>query len=148
MLGAACAAAYLVVGRGLREALPLVPYLAAVNGVAGSLLLAAALATGATMLGLPATAYVAIAVAAVISSVLGHTLINASARRVPVHLVSLAILGEPVIASTLTWLAFGERPPPHTALGGAILLVGILVGFVKLRPPPAVVAATEEEIAP
>ena len=82
-------------------------------------------------------AYLAIALAGLVPSVLGHTLLNWSVRRVRVHLVSLAILGEPVGASLITWVAFGERPPVHAVLGGAVILGGIGLGFVRRGPRPA-----------
>jgi drug/metabolite transporter (DMT)-like permease len=42
-------------------------------------------------------------------------------------LVTLAILFEPVGASTLGWVIFGERPGPLLLLGGAIVLVGVAI---------------------
>ena len=43
------------------------------------------------------------------------------------------VLGEPIGSSLITWVAFGEQPPIHAVFGGAIVLVGIGVGFVKRR---------------
>jgi drug/metabolite transporter (DMT)-like permease len=54
-------------------------------------------------------------------------------RTTPTHLVALAILGEPIGSSIITWLWFGEKPPSHAVVGGAIVLVGIAVGFVRVR---------------
>jgi drug/metabolite transporter (DMT)-like permease len=133
LAGAATAAGYLVVGRSLRAALPLTPYLAAVNLVAGASLAVAALVAGATVTGFSSGVYLAIAAAAVVPSIIGHTLLNYSVRRIPAHLVTLAILGEPVGASALAWIFFEERPPLHAAAGGAIILFGIAVGFVRRR---------------
>ncbi len=131
--GAATAAGYLIVGRHVRVAIPLTPYLAAVNVVAGLALLGAALATGARFGGFGWNVYAAIVACAVVPSLIGHTLLNWSVRRFPAHLVTLAILGEPIGASLLTWGFFGEQPPTHAVLGGAIILAGIGVGFVKRR---------------
>jgi drug/metabolite transporter (DMT)-like permease len=133
LAGAVTAAVYYVVGRRLRDALPLLPYLAAVNGVAGLALALAALVVGAPLRGFDGHVYLALVLAAAVPSVLGHTLLNWGVRRVPVHLVSLGILGEPVLSSLLTWLAFDERPPVHAALGGAIILAGIAAGFRRGR---------------
>jgi drug/metabolite transporter (DMT)-like permease len=136
LAGAATAAAYLVVGRRLRASLPLLPYLALVNTVAGAALVVAALAMGAPFVGLPWWSYAAIAVSAAVPSLLGHTLINRAVRRAPTHLVALAILGEPVGASLMTWALFAETPPLHAALGGAVVIAGIAVGFAAIRPSP------------
>lgn len=129
--GAAFAAGYLVAGRSVRAALPLTPYLALVNLVAGSVLVAVALVAGAPLGGFGAHVYVAVTANAILGSVVGHTLLNWSVRRFPAHLVTLAILGEPVGASLLTWGFFGEQPPLHAAAGGAIILAGIAVGFAR-----------------
>ncbi len=131
VLGAAAAAGYLVVGRGLRATLPLLPYLALIHLVAGLGLLAAALVAGAPMVGFATPVYLAIVANAVICSAIGHSLLNWSVRRTPAHLVTLFILGEPVGASLLTWGWFAEQPPLHAALGGAIILVGIAIGFAR-----------------
>lgn len=131
LVGAASSAAYLVVGRRLRTAIPLVPYLGTVNAIAGVALLVAAVASGAPITGLPAHAYVACAGAALIASLIGHSLLNAAVRTTPTHLVALAGLGEPIGASLITWIAFGEQPPGHAALGGAVILAGIAIGFVR-----------------
>lgn len=133
LAGAATAAGYLLVGRRLRVALPLTPYLAMVNVVAACGLLAAALLAGVPFAGFDDHVYLALVLAAVVPSLLGHTLLNWSVRRTPTHLVTLAILGEPVGASLLTWAFFDEVPPAHAILGGAVILAGIFVGFRAKR---------------
>lgn len=133
LVGAASAAAYLVVGRRLRESVPLFPYLGAVNGIAAVGLLVAAVATGAELAALPGHAYLACAGAALVASFIGHSLLNAAVRLTPTHLVALAILGEPIGSSLITWIAFAEQPPIHAVFGGAIVIAGIAVGFVRKR---------------
>jgi drug/metabolite transporter (DMT)-like permease len=133
MLGAASAAAYLVLGRRLRAAVPLLPYLGVVNAIAAIALAIAAAGGGAHLAALPAHAYLACAGAALVASFVGHSLLNAAVRSTPTHLVALAILGEPIGSSLITWLAFGEQPPIHAVLGGAIVLAGIAVGFARRR---------------
>ena len=133
LIGAATAAGYLVVGRRLRDSVPLFPYLGAVNGIAAVGLVIAALATGTHVAALPGHAFVASAGAALVASFIGHSLLNAAVRITPTHLVALAILGEPISSSLITWGAFGEQPPAHAAIGGAIVIVGIALGFVRKR---------------
>ncbi len=133
LLGAASGAAYLVVGRRMRSSVPLFPYLGAVNAIAAVALVGAALATGAPLLSLPTHSYIASAGAALAASFVGHSLLNAAVRTTPAHVVALAVLGEPIGASLITWIAFGEQPPAHAVLGGAIVLVGIAAGFVRRR---------------
>ena len=131
LLGAASGAAYLVVGRRLRASVPLLPYLGCVNAIAALALLVAALAGGTHLAALPAHSYAACAGAALIASFIGHSLLNAAVRTTPTHLVALAVLGEPIGSSLITWVAFHEQPPIHAGLGGAIVLAGIAVGFAR-----------------
>jgi drug/metabolite transporter (DMT)-like permease len=135
LVGAAAAAGYLVVGRRLRASVPLLPYLGVVNGVAAVALVGAALVGGAHLAALPGHSYLACAGAALIASLVGHSLLNAAVRITPTHLVALAVLGEPIGASLITWGWFGERPPLHAVLGGAVVLAGIAVGFVRRDDP-------------
>lgn len=133
LVGAASAAGYLVVGRRLRESVPLLPYLGTVNAIAAAGLAIAAYATGAELHALDGRAYLACASAAFVASFIGHSLLNAAVRVTPTHLVALAILGEPIGSSLITWAVFGEKIPAHAALGGAVVLVGIAFGFVRRR---------------
>lgn len=133
LVGAATAAAYLVVGRRLRAVVPLIPYLGVVNAIAAVALAIAALATGVDFTALPSHAWIACAGAALVASVLGHSLLNAAVRTTPTHLVALAVLGEPIGSSLIAWAAFGEQPPSYAVLGGAIVIVGIALGFVRRR---------------
>jgi drug/metabolite transporter (DMT)-like permease len=133
LVGAASAAGYLVMGRRLRSHVPLMPYLGAVNGIAALSLVAATFATGASIVALPVHSYLACAGAALIASFVGHSLLNAAVRVTPTHLVALAVLGEPIGSSLITWAAFGEQPPGHAVLGGAVVIAGIAVGFVRKR---------------
>lgn len=102
LIGAASAAAYLVVGRHLRTAAPLLPHLGAVNAIAAAALVTAALALGAPLAALPPHSYVACAGSAVVASFIGNSLLNAAVRTTPTHLVALAVLGEPVGSSLIT----------------------------------------------
>lgn len=133
LVGAATAAGYLVAGRRLRDAVPLVPYLAVVNAIAAVALAIVAVAMGVNLAALPSHAYLACAGSAIVASLVGHSLLNAAVRVTPTHLVALAVLGEPIGSSLIAWAAFGEQPPVHAALGGAIVLAGIAVGFVRAR---------------
>lgn len=129
LAGAVAVPAYLLVGRALREEVPLLPYLAFVNLVAGIALLICGAALGVSLDGLGQEELLAMIALGLVCSVLGHTLLNYCVRLVPVHLVSLGILVEPVVASLSTWGVFGEVPSLHAALGGLTIIAGIYIGF-------------------
>ncbi len=131
LIGAASGAGYLVVGRRLRASVPLLPYLGMVNAIAAIALVGVALVVGIDFAALPSRVLLASAGGAIVASFVGHSLLNAAVRTTPTHLVTLAVLGEPIGASLLTWVAFGEQPTIHAAIGGAIVLAGIGLGFAR-----------------
>jgi drug/metabolite transporter (DMT)-like permease len=146
LVGAMSAAGYLILGRKLRH-LPMTPYLGIVNLIAATGLLIGCAASASSPLPPSATAALAVTLAGVVTSAGGHTLLNAVVRILPTHLVALASLGETVGSSLLTWAAFGEVPSWHGALGGAIVIVGIGLGFVTRRsaPPPSPASYTRTQ---
>ncbi len=136
--GAITVPIYLLIGRFLRERVPLLAYLSFVNLVAGACLLVVGLGIGEiSWSGFSQGDYLALIGLGLVPSVIGHTSLNYCVRFVPVHLVSLGILVEPVAAALSTWLVFAEVPPVHAAVGGAIIVVGIYAGFGRQAPAPA-----------
>ena len=136
LAGAVTAAGYFIVGRRLRDAVPLGAYLAVVNAIAAILLVATAAVADTPLRGFGAEEYTAMGLCALIPSLIGHSLLNWTVRRVRVHLVALAILGEPIGASALSWLFFQEVPPSHAVLGGGVILAGIAIGFTRFGNQP------------
>jgi len=80
LIGAATITAHLVVGRKLRGSVPLLPYLGVVNAIAAVLLLSAVAVTGTSLVGLRVEAYAGAAGAAIVASLIGHSLINAAVQ--------------------------------------------------------------------
>jgi drug/metabolite transporter (DMT)-like permease len=136
LIGAVSAAGYLVIGRTLRTTVPMTPYLGVVNLIAAATLLLVCAATKTAVLPLPAHSLIAIALAGIVTSAGGHTLLNWVVRILPTHLVALAALGETVGASLISWAAFAEVPPWHGIIGGAIVIAGIAAGFVVVSTAP------------
>ena len=62
---------------------------------------------------------------------IGHTGQNWALRYLPAYVVNVSLLGEPVGATLIAWLlpGIGETPPPSVLLGGALILVGIIMGM-------------------
>ena len=77
---------------------------------------------------------------ALIPGMFGHTLYNWALRYLRATLVSVTHLAEPIGASILVLVLFGQQPPAGTVLGGAVTLAGILLvarSEGALRAPPA-----------
>lgn len=125
--GAVAVAGYLLVGRRVRGRIPTLPYVTIVYAVAAVVLLAAATASGAPMLGLSAESYFWMAMAALIPQAVGHSLLNWALGYWPAVNVTLAVRAEPVLATLLAVPVLGEVPPWTALPGGALLLLGVYV---------------------
>jgi drug/metabolite transporter (DMT)-like permease len=64
----------------------------------------------------------------IIPTIFGHTVFNWAIKHVRAFIVSISFLAEPVIASILAFLFFGEIPGATTLIGGVMILSGIYIG--------------------
>jgi len=96
LLGAVCAAAYLVVGRRLRARLGLVAYVTPVYGVAAAVLLAWAGLRGEAFRPYAAADWAIFAALAAGPMLVGHTGFNYALRYLPAYSVNVGVLAEPV----------------------------------------------------
>ena len=143
--GAAAVAGYLLIGRAARQRLPVSVYAATVYAVAAVALLAACLATGAS-LGIGEDAYdtgtwLAIAALVVGPQLLGHTVFNSLLSTVSATVVAVAVLAEPVGAGALAYLVLGETPHWLFAVGAPLVFAGVWLASTRPRkgakaPPP------------
>ena len=125
--GAMSASGYLLVGRALRARISLTAYIWLAYSTAAVLLLAAAMATGVSLMSLPAPAWMFMVALALGPQLIGHTTFNWALRRLTATFVAVAILGEPVGAAILAWLFFEEGFTPLQLIGFVLLLAGIFV---------------------
>jgi drug/metabolite transporter (DMT)-like permease len=133
LVGAVTMAAYHVVGRGLRGALPLDAYVLGVWSTAAATLAVLVALLGVPFAGFPASTWLAFLGLAVVPTLGGHGLVNKSLRSLPAPTVGLFLLGEPVGASILAWVLFGEVPGRWTVAGGVIVLAALALVIVRRR---------------
>jgi len=125
VIGAACAAAYLLLGRNLRRKLSLLSYVTICYGSAAVILWLVVL-----FLNLPVTGYSDQTVAAfwgmaVISQILGHSSYNWSLKWFTTSLVAISLLGEPIGSTLLAYIIFDERLTWMKFIGGLFILSAI-----------------------
>jgi drug/metabolite transporter (DMT)-like permease len=133
LAGAWMAAGYMLVGRKLRTKMNLIPYIFVVYGVAAILLIIFMLGMGASPLGLPPIAYLWMILLALIPQLLGHSIFNWSLKYIPVSLVSVTLLGEPVGSTVLAYFILQESPGWFKIIGAVLILAGIWLA-ARVRP--------------
>lgn len=127
LVGAVCAAGYVLAGRSLRQRIPLVPYVIVVYSVCAVVLLALTVADGAALADYPAREWLLFLGMAVGPGLFGHTVLNWALAHVESSVVSVSLLGEPIGSALLALFLLGEVPSAITVVGGAVVLFGITV---------------------
>ena len=133
LLAAISMGVYLIIGRQLRSRINILPYLTAIYTGAAVLLLLAALFSGYSLFNYSGTTYAMFLLLALIPQLIGHSSLNLAVRLMPVTLVSVGILGEPVLAIVLGYMILGEGITTIEILGSLLALGGI---FIVLRYRP------------
>ena len=127
VIGAICAAVYLLIGRNLRRKLSLLSYVTICYGSAAAILWLVVL-----LLNLPVTGYSHQTVAAfwamaVISQILGHSSYNWSLKWFTTSLVAVSLLGEPIGSTLLAYIIFNEGLTWMKLIGGLFILSAIYI---------------------
>ena len=125
--GALAMAGYLLLAREAQRVLAYLPYVAVAYGTAAAVLWAAVLISGTQWHSFPPQTWAVLATMAVVSQLVGHGGYNWSLRHLQAAFVSIALTGEPVLASLLAWWLLDEPIGARTALGGVLVLSGIVV---------------------
>jgi drug/metabolite transporter (DMT)-like permease len=133
VLGALAVVGYFIVGRKARSRLSLLGYVTPLYGVCSALLLLWAIATGAPLYPYSATVWTYFAALAIVPTIFGHTVFNWAIKHVRPSAISLAFLGEPVVASVLAYIFFSQAPPSSTFIGGALVLAGVYLATYSGR---------------
>lgn len=132
--GAAAGAGYLVIGKRLRQEVPLDRYLALVYAGAALVLVAAVAAAGVDPLPRTAISWLPLLAMAIGPTLTGHSLLNWALAHLEAYKVNLAVLLEPVLATAWGWLLLAESPPLHVLPGGALVIAALAIEYAPSRP--------------
>ena len=127
LAGAWAIAGYLLIGRQLRAKMTLIPYIFLVYGMAAIVMLVILLISGETLLGYSPTTYLWLLLIAIFPQLIGHSTYNWALRYLPVALVAVTTLGEPIGSSILAFIILKEIPTTLQIVGGILILAGIYV---------------------
>ena len=127
LLGAVFLAVYTLLGSRLRKSFSTISYTFLAYAGASAVLLCACLVTSVPLTGWSADDYFYSFLMTVFCTYLGHTIFNWGLRYLPAPFISTCRLGEPVVATILAVVVFGEVPGPHQIIGGVIVLAGLYI---------------------
>jgi drug/metabolite transporter (DMT)-like permease len=134
LLGALAASFYFLLGReAQRRGLSLLEYVRVAYTTAFLILFPLPYLFGGGHGGYPGAVYLYILLMALLPQLVGHTSFNWATRHISPVLVTLAVLFEPVGASLLAFLLFGEVPGLQVILGALALLLGVALAVLGGR---------------
>jgi len=131
LLGALAVVGYFIIGRVSSARISLLGYVTPLYAVCSLFLLLWTVATRSPLYPYSAGVWAYFLALAVVPTILGHTVFNWAVKHVKPTTISVAFLGEPVVASILAFLFFDQKPPLATFIGGALVLAGIYLTTSK-----------------
>src|SRR5690606_26107787 len=131
LVGAVASAGYFTVGRSLRGQLDLGGYLSAVHLTAAACLGLVVWSLSVPLFPGESTSadFGAVVYLGLVPGVVGHGLLNWAVRHLPVHLISMVVLLEPVGATTLAAVILDRPVGGWEVVGAAVLLFGVALGI-------------------
>jgi drug/metabolite transporter (DMT)-like permease len=127
LIGSLAICGYLLIGRGLRRSIGLVPYVGVVYAAAAVCLIVLAVAAGAPLGGFARESWMLLLALAVGPQLLGHSSFNWALKYLSATLIAVAILGEPIGSTILAWGLLHEPVGGIKLAGMALLLFGIFL---------------------
>jgi drug/metabolite transporter (DMT)-like permease len=136
-----------VLGRRARNALPLEVFMGVTMLVAAAVALPVALWAGVPIWGFGAASWAWLGAIVVVTTLMGHGLLNMAARYVPLFTLNLVIVLEPVVAIAMGSVLFGARVTPLQCAGGTLLGAAVLLGMRGSTVPDGALSARAAAVA-
>jgi drug/metabolite transporter (DMT)-like permease len=118
-------AVYLLVGRKLRQGTSLLGYVYPTYVLAAITLGVIVFAAKSPIFVYSERTYLFLLMLGLVPQCIGHTCYNWALRYLSATLVSIVILGEPVLATIMAWWVLGETVGPVIYLGAVLVGLGI-----------------------
>jgi len=132
-LGAIMASGYLMVGSKLREEMDVLPYISMVYTFSASFLLITSLSLGIPFTGYKQSSYFYMVLLAIVPQLIGHTSFNWALKHLKASMVAITILGEPIGASILAYIIFGETIKSFQSVGIILIFLAIIIASRKAK---------------
>jgi drug/metabolite transporter (DMT)-like permease len=127
LLGGVAAGFYIIGGRKIRRELSVGSYVFVVYGVSTLALFFVCIIFNAPVYNLSYENYLLILLMAIVSGIFGHTFYNWSLKFIRTSIVSVVLLGEPILSTIFAFIIpwINQIPSIYTIIGGIIILIGI-----------------------
>ena len=133
LTGGFCAAGYLILGKALRQKLSLLVYISLCYGSAAIILWSVVLVMGLPVSGFSSQTLWAIWAMALISQIIGHSSYNWALKWFSAGLVAVSLLGEPIGATVLAYVIFGEGLTLSKFIGCGLIMTAICIAAAGER---------------
>jgi drug/metabolite transporter (DMT)-like permease len=120
---------YLLVGRDVRQRVPIGAYMCIVSGVASLSMWPLAFATGTPVWGFPLATWGWMLLATLGPQLMGHQGFSYAVKYLPASTVAAIMLLEPVGSTLLAALLLGEIPPWTAVFSGVVVVAGVYVAL-------------------
>jgi len=127
VIGAICAAFYLLIGRKLRPRLSLLSYVAICYGSAALFLWIAVIALQLPVRGYSTQTVGAFWAMALVSQIIGHSSYNWALKWFSTGFIAVALLGEPIGSTIMAYFIFDEGLTWSKCIGGLFILSAIYI---------------------
>jgi len=133
--GAIFAAAYVLLGRSLRQEISVTTYTGVVYSISAVVLAGVMLVAGTPFTGFEPKVWLLFLAITAGPQLGGHTVFNYLLEHLRAQVVAVALLAEPVGATILAYVILRETPGVLTLVGGVVVLVGV---YLAIRAEAAV----------
>jgi len=127
LAGGVFVSSYLMIGYRVRARRSMTTYIAVVYGVAMVTLVCVVLIAHQPMFGYGLNAYGWVLALALGPQIVGHSTLNWALRYLSATFVAIVTLAEPIGSAILAYVLLGEAITFSTAVGGAMVLIGIYI---------------------
>lgn len=136
LAGALAVSIYFVIGRGVRQHLPLLPYIWLVYSAAAIIAFTIVLVTATPVTGYSGEGYLWLLATGLIPQLIGHSAFNYVLGQLSATFVGIATQSEPIFSAILAFLVFNEIPQLPQIVGSAVILVGVIIATIGQSRPP------------
>ena len=116
-----------LIGAKVRKNTPVITYTRMVYTVSAIVLLVSSLVLDNQIIGYTINNYFWLLMLGLIPTLIGHTAFSYSIKFVSPTVIATFPLGEPLIASYLSWLLFAEKVPFYVVGGGLVIFIGLIM---------------------